>query len=242
MKRIIGHRGWASLAPENTIHGFKLALEDDRVWAIECDVHLTKDKKIVVAHDPTLNRCSDGEGFISQHTYEELLAFDFGGWFGEEFKDTKIMLYSDLLKMIDGKKRLVCEIKSEYGFNNDIAPYILKESEGVPQEMLCFKSFDHRIMKSLSDAGCPYDLGLLYMDKPLLLVDELKACGCNFLSMLYWNYDQAIFDELKAAGMDCYAWTVDTIFNADYMYQFDNHEVAIITNKPQLFFDYEGKK
>ena len=49
MKRIIGHRGWASKAPENTIHGFKLALEDERVWAIECDVHLTKDKKIVVA-------------------------------------------------------------------------------------------------------------------------------------------------------------------------------------------------
>ncbi len=241
MKRIIGHRGWASKAPENTIHGFKLALEDDRVWAIECDVHLTKDKKIVVAHDPTLNRCSDGEGFISQYTYEELLQFDFGGWYGEEFKDTKIMLYSDLLKMIGGKKRLVCEIKSEFGFNNDIAPYILKESEGTPVEMLCFKSFDHRIMKSLADEGCIYDLGLLFMDKPYLMVDEVRACGCNFISMLYYNYDQKIFDELNAAGIDCYAWTVDKIENADFMYQCDGCNVAIITNKPQLFFDYEGK-
>jgi len=238
MKRIIGHRGWASLEPENTIHGFKLALEDDRVWAIECDVHLTKDKKIVVAHDPTLGRCCNGTGFIANYTYEELLQFDFGGWFGEEFKDTKIMLYKDLLKMIDGRKRLVCEIKSEFSLNNDIAEYILTESEGVPHDMLCFKSFDHRIMKSLADAGCTYDLGLLFMDKPYKLVDEVKACGCNFISMLYWNYDQAIFDELKEAGIDCYAWTVDTIEDADFMYQFKNHEVAIITNKPQLFWEY----
>ena len=48
----------------------------------------------------------------------------------------------------------------------------------------------------------------------------------------------ARIQELKEAGIDCYAWTVDTIENADYMYQFENHEVAIITNKPQLFFDY----
>ncbi|MBQ8604321.1 MAG: hypothetical protein IJ410_05735 [Oscillospiraceae bacterium] len=238
MKRIIGHRGWASLAPENTIHGFKLALEDDRVWAIECDVHLTKDRKIVVAHDPFLGRCCNATGRIADYTYEELLEFDFGGWFGEEFKDTKIMLYSDLLKMIDGKKRLVCEIKSEFGLNNEIVPYILEESKGVPKEMLCFKSFDHRIMKALSDAGCEYDLGLLFMDKPHLMVEELKACGCNFISMLYYNYDQKIFDELKEAGIDCYAWTVDSIENADYMYQFKNHEIAIITNKPQLFWEY----
>ena len=134
MKRIIGHRGWASLTPENTIHGFKMALEDDRVWAIECDVHLTKDNKIVVAHDPKLGRTCNGTGWIAEHTYEELLQYDFGGWFGEEFKDTKIMLYSDLLKLIDGKKRLVCEIKSQYGQNDAIVPFILEESKGVPKK------------------------------------------------------------------------------------------------------------
>ena len=238
MKRIIGHRGWASQAPENTIHGFKKCMEDDRVWAIECDVHLTKDKKIVVAHDPKLGRTCNGTGLIAEHTYEELLQYDFGGWFGEEFKDTKIMLYSDLLKLIDGKKRLVCEIKSEFGLNNEIVPYILEESKGVPKDMLCFKSFDHRIMKKLADAGCEYDLGLLFMDKAYGIVEECKACGCNFISMLYYNYDQEIFDELKEAGIDCYAWTVDTIENADFMYKCNNHEVAIITNKPQLFFEY----
>ena len=71
-----------------------------------------------------------------------------------------------------------------------------------------------------------------------IIVEECKACGCNFISMLYYNYDQEIFDELKEAGIDCYAWTVDTIENADWMYQFNNHEVAIITNKPQLFWEY----
>ena len=114
----------------------------------------------------------------------------------------------------------------------------LEESKGVPKDMLCFKSFDHRIMKKLADAGCDYDLGLLFMDKAYGIVEECKACGCNFISMLYYNYDQEIFDELKEAGIDCYAWTVDTIENADFMYKCNNHEVAIITNKPQLFFEY----
>jgi hypothetical protein len=93
-------------------------------------------------------------------------------------------------------------------------------------------------MKKLADAGCEYDLGLLFMDKAYGIVEECKACGCNFISMLYYNYDQEIFDELKEAGIDCYAWTVDTIENADFMYKCNNHEVAIITNKPQLFFEY----
>ena len=238
MKRIIGHRGWASKAPENTVHGFKMALEDERIWAIECDVHLTKDKKVVVAHDPILGRCCNATGLIADYTYDELLKFDFGGWFGKEFKDTKIMLYSDLLKLIDGKKRLVCEIKSFKGLCDDIVPYILADSKGVPKDKLCFKSFDHRIIKKMHDAGCEYDLGLLFMDKAYDLVGELKACGCNFVSSCFFNYDQEIFDELANANIDCYAWTVDSIEDADFMYKCKNHNVAIITNKPQLFWEY----
>lgn len=235
MNRIIGHRGWASLAPENTEPGFKLALEDDSVWAIECDVHLTKDNKIVVAHDPVLGRCCNAKGFIADYTYDELMEFDFGSWFGPEFKDTKIMLYSQLLQLIGGKKRLVCEIKSFKCLCNGIEKQLLEESAGVPQDMLCFKSFDHRIIKNLSDLGCEYDLGLLFYDKPYQMIEELKACGCNFVSLWYPNYDQDIFDELKANNMDCYAWTVDTKEDYDFLNSFKNHDVAVITNKPQLF-------
>ena len=104
MKRIIGHRGWASQAPENTIHGFKKCMEDDRVWAIECDVHLTKDKKIVVAHDPKLGRTCNGTGLIAEHTYEELLQYDFGGWFGEEFKIQKLCCILTCLNLLMAKK------------------------------------------------------------------------------------------------------------------------------------------
>lgn len=235
MKRIIGHRGWASLAPENTLPGFKLAAEDKDLWAVECDVHLTKDKKIVVAHDPVLGRCCNATGLIADYTYEELLQFDFGSWFGDEFKNTKIMLYTDLLRLLDGKKRLVCEIKSFKGLCDGIEPLILSQSRGVPKDMLCFKSFDHTIIKNMSDLGCEYDLGLLFADKPYLLVEELKACGCNFVSMWYCNYEQKMFDDLKAAGMDCYAWTVDTREDYDFLHSFKNHDVAVITNKPQLF-------
>lgn len=235
MNRIIGHRGWAALAPENTEPGFLLALNEEKIWAIECDIHLTKDGQIVVAHDPYLGRCCNGTGWIKDYTYSQLLELDFGSWFQEKFKNTKIMLLSQLLQLIGGKKRLVCEIKSYKDFCGNIEKPLLELTKDYPSEMLCFKSFDHTIIKSLHQLGCKNDLGLLFMDKPVLLIEELQACGCNFVSMFYANYDQHIFDLLRKAGMDCYAWTVDSKEDAQWLFSFNNHEIAIITNNPDLF-------
>jgi len=74
----ISHRGGAALAPENTRAAFDSALERWHTDMLELDVHLTRDGELLVSHDPTVQRCTDGEGRISDFTLAELQRLDAG--------------------------------------------------------------------------------------------------------------------------------------------------------------------
>ena len=88
--RVCAHRGFSSVAPENSMAAFgaAVAMGADE---IEFDLWYTKDGEIVSIHDAELDRVSDGTGYVYDYTYEELLQFDFGIKFGEEFKGLKII-------------------------------------------------------------------------------------------------------------------------------------------------------
>ncbi len=73
----LAHRGASSLAPENTIEAFRLAVEAG-AGGLELDVHLTRDGHVVVLHDATVDRTTDGEGPVSEMTIDELCGFDAG--------------------------------------------------------------------------------------------------------------------------------------------------------------------
>ena len=73
----LAHRGASSLAPENTIEAFRLAVEAG-AGGLELDVHLTRDKHVVVIHDATVDRTTDGAGPVSEMTVDELRGFDAG--------------------------------------------------------------------------------------------------------------------------------------------------------------------
>ena len=81
---VIAHRGDNTNAPENTISAFKKAL-DLGADGIELDVRLTKDGKLVVIHDRTVDRTTNGTGLVNHHTQEEILRLDAGSWFTSEF-------------------------------------------------------------------------------------------------------------------------------------------------------------
>lgn len=99
------HKGVESECPENTFAAFKRAVCQG-YDVIELDLAATKDKKIVVVHDSSINRCarnSDGSEIekeiqVSQSTYNELLHYDFGIWFDKKYKGEKIPLFSDVLR------------------------------------------------------------------------------------------------------------------------------------------------
>jgi len=85
---IIAHRGLDETYPENTIIAFKAALE--KGMAIEIDVRGTKDEELVVVHDDTVDRTTDGSGSVANMTLAELKALDAGSWWGEEFSGERI--------------------------------------------------------------------------------------------------------------------------------------------------------
>ena len=95
--RICAHRGFNTVAPENSMPAFGAAVAMG-AEEIEFDVWWTKDGKIVSIHDDKLDRVSDGEGLVYEHTLEELRKFDFGSKFGDEYKGLKILTFEEILK------------------------------------------------------------------------------------------------------------------------------------------------
>ncbi len=77
---IFAHRGVSASYPENTIAAFQAASKLP-IAGIELDVHLTADKEVVVIHDETINRTSNGSGYVKDFTLQQLRTFDFGSWY-----------------------------------------------------------------------------------------------------------------------------------------------------------------
>lgn len=83
MPRVVAHRGDSANYPENTLEAFKSAVEMG-IDVVETDVHLSKDGVIVIWHDPTLERNTDGKGTLESHTLEELKRYDAGYTFTKD--------------------------------------------------------------------------------------------------------------------------------------------------------------
>ena len=95
--RVCAHRGFNSVAPENSMPAFGAAVALG-AEEIEFDLWMSKDGEIVSSHDPSVDRTSDGTGTIEEHTLEELRKYDFGVKAGERFKGLKILTFEEILK------------------------------------------------------------------------------------------------------------------------------------------------
>jgi glycerophosphoryl diester phosphodiesterase len=86
---VIGHRGAAAVAPENTLAGLRRAHELGARW-VEFDVKLSRDGRPILAHDDRLERTTDGRGRFAERTLAEILQLDAGGWFGPAFAGERV--------------------------------------------------------------------------------------------------------------------------------------------------------
>jgi glycerophosphoryl diester phosphodiesterase len=107
---VIAHRGASSYAPENTFAAFDLAL---RMGArhIELDVEATNDGQIVVIHDDTVDRTTNGTGPVTSHSLAALQALDAGSWFGAQFAGERIPVFDEVLRRYKGRVHIHTEIK-----------------------------------------------------------------------------------------------------------------------------------
>lgn len=139
------HRGASEYRPENTLISFRYGLELG-ASGIELDLQQTKDGKLVIFHDDTIDNKSNGTGKIADHTYAELLQMDFGAWKGKEFAGTPICLFEDFAKEFFGLDlTFAIEIK---------VPNIEKQTLEIIEKYkkhdnIYISSFDYEILKNV---------------------------------------------------------------------------------------------
>jgi glycerophosphoryl diester phosphodiesterase len=155
MTKYVAHRGANQLAPQNTMKAFTKACEIG-ADGIETDVRFSKDRKLVILHDPDISQTSDGAGPVGSFTYEQLLQYDFG-------EGEKIPLLSQLLSEDLPINFLNIEIKQIPGNDLSIADAVLDELAQHPfHGKLVLSSFSidilRRVRKLDSDVLC----GILY--------------------------------------------------------------------------------
>jgi glycerophosphoryl diester phosphodiesterase len=151
----ISHRGGAALAPENTLEAFRMAVERYRTDMLELDVHLTRDGEVVVAHDDTLERCTDGTGPLAALTLAELKRLDAGFGFspdgGQSFpfrgRGARIPTLRELLRAFPSL-RLNIELKPDVPGIEEAFALLLKEEGAL--ERVCMGSEQDTVAERLA--------------------------------------------------------------------------------------------
>jgi glycerophosphoryl diester phosphodiesterase len=206
---VIAHRGASSEAPENTMAAFRLALEQG-CDAIELDIHVSVDGEIVVCHDETLERTTDGSGKIADFTAAELKRYDAGSWFGEKYAGERLPLLKEVLELVPPQIGINVEIKSynHPGVEN-ILVELLERTGRIDSVFL--SSFGHGSMVRCKRLSPSLRVGLLYDDE---LVDYEAFAGSNGISLYSLHiYHGVLTDDYAAevirSGLQVYPWTID---------------------------------
>jgi len=100
---ILGHRGALTLAPENTLSAFEICTLAGT--GIEMDLRRTRDGVLVMMHDKTVDRTTDGKGAVAEMTFAELRKLDAGSWFRSYFAGEKIPTFEETLKVVETRRR-----------------------------------------------------------------------------------------------------------------------------------------
>lgn len=195
MIEVTGHRGARALAPENTMAGFRLALELG-CDAVELDIHLTRDGNLAVIHDSSIDRTTSGTGTVASYTMEELKAFDAGQ--GEQIPDLGEVL--DLLKSSNTRAQI--ELK---GPGTEQAAAELVKQLGM-QDKTMFTSFFHRRVVAVKQMLPGTNTGVLISCNPVNPVEILEACNADNLHVNQGRIDACLVEAVHRAGRRIVAW------------------------------------
>jgi glycerophosphoryl diester phosphodiesterase len=133
---LCAHRGAMATHPENTLSAFREAIKAG-AHMIEFDVFLTKDNEMVVIHDPTVDRTTNGSGRVADLTIKEIRELDAGSWKSSEFKGEKIPEFLEVLKIMPVNIWLNIHVKGEERLPVLVAETLAKEKRLLQSFMAC---------------------------------------------------------------------------------------------------------
>ena len=158
---IFAHRGASKAAPENTLPAFEAAI---RLGAdgVELDVQYSSDGALVIFHNDTLEKTSDGAGRVTAHTLAELRALDAGSWFGPSFAGTRIPTLDEALDLIKGKLLVNVELKVLGTLRSGMGADAVKaiRAHGMADQVV-ISSFNPFALRQAKGAGPEIECALL---------------------------------------------------------------------------------
>ena len=233
------HRGASGYAPENTLAAFQKAVDLD-ADGVELDIQLTKDDQIVVIHDETIDRTSDGKGWVKDYTLEELRAFNYNRT-KPEYKHADIPTMREVFELLKPTGFFInIEIKTGVVFYEKIEEKILALTKEMGMEdRVCYSSFNHYTVTRIHELKPDAEVGFLYADGPIDMPSYGVKHGVNALHPALYNlqYDGFV-KECKEKGLKLNVWTVN---ERPYMEMCCQYGVdAIITNYPDIAKEVVG--
>ncbi len=216
---IIAHRGASFLHPENTLTAFRAA-QSLGADTVECDVHLSRDGQLVVIHDDTVDRTTNGSGPVVSFDAGELSRLDAGGGDG-------IPTFEQLLKAIT--LPVVVELKTA-ATEAPLVEMLHNHADLIPR--LTAISFDHDLLARLSarlpQLACGALLETIVGD-PVVIA---RSCGARLLSLYHGSVDSDLVQRVHEAGLDVTVWTVNQPKDIERMLEMGVDAVA--TDRPEM--------
>lgn len=227
--RIYAHRGASGDAPENTMAAFRLALEQG-ADGIELDVQMTSDGQLAVIHDETLERTTNGEGWLSAMTYDQLRRLDASSTF-PAYRGEPIPLLSEVLELV---RPTGIELNIE--LKNSILPYPGMEEAAIRlvkeyglETRTVFSSFNHYSVAKLVRLEPGIEAAILYegIYRP---AEYAATVGARALHPHRFSVTPEIVREAHLDSLKVRPWTANT--PAEWSPLVEAGADAIITNYP----------
>jgi len=239
-KRLCAHRGFSTVAPENSLPAFGSAVALGAT-EVEFDLWWTKDGEIVSIHDATLDRVSDGKGKVYEHTYEELAKLDFGSKFGEKkglknFAGLRILRFEEILAKLSCHTIMNIHMKDiGKAWDEEHVKKVLRlidayDARGHVYFMSSCGPLQDQLARLAPDIPRCMGNGRYDMGRPDI-VDMAIKHKCQMVQLFKPYFDQSTIDRAHAAGMRVNVfWSddpaeakkflgmgIDTILTNDYL-------------------------
>jgi len=194
---VMGHRGAAGLEPENTLRSIRRALELG-VSAVEVDVHLSRDGRLVVIHDDTVDRTTNGRGRVRDLTFAELRRLDAG-------RGEKIPALEEVAELVTPRAHLVVEVKVP-----EAGPALLTfVRDHRLFEQVHAISFWHPVVKAMKEEEPRLRTGVLLVGCPADPPAVARAALADALVLHYAYVTPELVRQAHGAGLLVFVWNID---------------------------------
>ncbi len=180
---------------------------------IELDIQMTKDGEIVICHDETIDRTSNGKGWLKDYTLAELKALRFNNHMESKGFDEQIPTMREVFELIRPTDLMInIELKTGIVFYENIEEKILAMTKEYGMEdRVIYSSFNHYSAKKIKELKPDAYVGFLYEDGPIGMPAYAKKHGMNAIHPALYNLQYpGIMAECAAEGLEVNVWTVNT--------------------------------